>query len=137
MAKFIVKVDSLDYHITKFIEETNKRLSNADLVKNPFYGSLKLINHKEENYLLVDMIPIYPVSPFVYLSALSAVIILVMGGPYYLYFFPMFLFAITLLWTDTFMYLFLFLGLRKNRYKGKINIVRNTYIKNAIFENII
>jgi len=119
MAVFIIRVEK-EKAALEFIDETNKRLSDSDLAKNPFYGSLKGLDHNDGYLVLVEMTPIWPVTPFVYLAILTAIGILLFHGPYMLYVIPFFFFAITWLWTETWLYIMLRLGLRKKGYIGKV-----------------
>lgn len=106
--------------LKEFIEETNLKLQSSDMAKNPFYGKIKGIEHDAIFYVMVEMTPIWPVTPFVYIGTFSAALILITSGFSLWLAFPLFMFIITGFWTETWLYSMFRLGLRKKGYTGKI-----------------
>lgn len=132
MARFLIHTEDIR-EVREFIAETNQRLQAHDLVKNPFYGSMKVV--KEDNGLtfLADLEPIYPGTAFVYLGILYTAATLQISRRLSLWLIPgLFFFCIYGLFTWPFFYVMLRKGLRKKGYRGVIRLEKNKHVVNNV-----
>lgn len=135
MSNFFIKIEENETS-NRFIEETNARLQDHDLVKNPFYGGLKKVTLNDNTYLNVSITPIWPVTPFRIMGLLFTVGAALFRG-LSLWLLPgLIMLSITFLWSELFIYLMLRAGFRKNGYTKSINKVRSKELIN-ILSNIM
>jgi len=109
-----------------FFKEFFLKSKNESLLKNPFTIKAKLISEKEKLLFICDIVPVYPTIH--YWGWLGVVIIFLFKGFSWLMLIPAPLVLIGVVWSKPFYMLMLWLGLRKNGYKGKIKILSNKTI---------
>lgn len=120
------------------MNESDKRLQNPNITKNPFTGRIKevTVNQFVKTYVVV-MDPLYP--PFYWFGLIGAIVPLFFTGiRFSLWLLPgLILFSTGIFWSSLFVYLGLRVGLYKKGYKGEIHkISRKELIRRMVLNNI-
>lgn len=115
--------------VNVFMQQSNERLQNDNIVKNPFNGRIKKIysNKGKDSYVII-MNPIYP---RIYLIGLFLMVVPLFFTGFYVSWWLLpgaIIFSLGIFWSKIFVLLGLFIGLRKHGYKGKVKYLSNNEI---------
>ena len=122
MATFGVRLENNESfnQAIKFLEDTNKRISENNLIKNPFTGTIKRIG----DIFLVDLKPIYfNFTPFFIFPIIGLYLFM---GFTWIMIFPASLCLLSIFWTKYFFYFFFKIGVKKAGYKGKVKLLKDS-----------
>jgi len=109
--------------IDVFVNETNERLKEQNLVNNPFIDS-KAIHLT--NTIAIHLKPVYPNYPLIAFFFIFFPILYFKGISWSSWYIPSIVFlGLSCLWSNRFLYFIMKLGLRKKGYKGKIKLLNN------------
>jgi len=104
--------------LLRFIYETNVRLEEKNLVKNPFEGKIHTLI---PNTYIVRMEPVYPKF---YLFGLLAFMVTVFFARSWVWYIPSLAILSTyFLWSRYFYYIFIILGSRKAGHKNRLKLI--------------
>jgi hypothetical protein len=137
MALFSILTD-IDKDKEIFIEETNIRLLDNNMVSNPFKGKIKsfIVNddmNRIKELTIVYIEPIYFNLP-IYALPVGLMTFYIFGFNIYGLIFIL-ISCLSIFWSKYFYFIMFYLGLRKSKYKGKINMLdNNEVIKLLILE---
>jgi len=135
MAIFGVKLEE-DNKAKLFMQESNDRLQDNSIVKNPFYGRIALVPNSED-YYIVDMEPVYLKAYWGGAFILMATLVFT-GFKLTLWLLPgIALLCCSIFWSKYFLYIMMRIGLRKAGYMGKIRLVNNKIMMKALIENVL
>jgi len=123
---------SMEVH--KFIEQTDTKLQEKSLIKNPFIGKCKIVHRGELLTWVVIIDPVYPPwIPLIGIISLGLVFVFFGNTIPWLYV-PCSVLALSLFfWSREFYYIMLRLGLRKNKAKGRHRLLSKTKIIRRFF----
>jgi hypothetical protein len=128
MASFGVEIQESP-ELLDFVIQTNKKLNSEHIVKNPFNGRLQVY----QDMLVVNMDPIYlNITP--YIALFLGVGIFFIFGVSWLLLIPLAFLFLGFFWSQYFLYIMLFLGLKKYGYKNRCKLLASQEtIKRLIF----
>lgn len=110
----------------KFFQDLNEKLSDEDIVKNPFKGSLSSFYSSDNSFFLLDITPVYP--PVWYFMFIPILLGLFFAW-FWLFWVGLGLLLVTgFFYSPLFFALMLLLGLRKKGYKEKIKFLSHKKI---------
>lgn len=107
-----------DERLVDWVRQTNRKLKESDMVKNPYYGTIKLSKDKGQASVLIEMSPIYP--DFSYWAIVPLGMMLFFDTPLWAYVFLLPFVASYILHTTTFYQVIIYRSLRKHGYRGKL-----------------
>lgn len=120
----------------KYLEETNERLKEQNIVENPFTGYIKPIFQLYDHTIFaVKMTPIYP--PFWWGGFITLpFLVLWKNSLWSWWYLPSTIMLVAgVLWTDWFILLGLTKGLRKKaKYRGKIEPIKSNMILELLID---
>lgn len=100
----------------KWIEKTNKRFSEKDIVKNPFEGSIKEV----ACIYLFEIQPVYRYFPFFVIGVVCITGVMFFRGFSWWLLPGALVLCSYFFWSPAFYYMMAYIALRKNGYKGKV-----------------
>lgn len=109
--------------VDRYMTETHDRLQNPNLISNPFNGGVKKI---EEGLYVIVSDPVY--FPFYWIGLGIFVLTFLFTGLSWFTFPGAVLFSLGFFWSKYFIFVGVFVGLRKYKYEGKIKMVSNADI---------
>ena len=121
MAMFAIETDDSSI-VQDFCRDTDKRLFNSDMVKNPFIGKVKTIKQKDKLLSIFDMRPVYP-NFTAYVGIPMAVVMALFVHSYIWFIFPFALLMAGYFWNPSFMFWMAKKGIKHAGYTGPIKRV--------------
>lgn len=119
--------------LLRFVFDTNSRLSEENLVNNPFIGKIHLM--PPDTYL-VQMEPVYP--KFYQFGLIGLLISLAFTRGWSLWLLPsLFLLSTGFLWTRYFYIIFIRLGSKKAGHNNKLRLVTGRETLNRLISRIL
>ena len=111
-----------DAVVEKFIKETQDRLTNPNLVKNPFHSKIIWFKNKEDITYILAIKPVYfNFTHYIWLIIFAWLFVFKRWSNWLIL--PMFLGCLGIFWSKSFYQFMLTKGLRKSGYKGKITFL--------------
>lgn len=119
MAVFGVETDNNDLG-NNFIIESNERLKNTDIKKNPFVGYIKIVNKDSfKTTSVIRMVPLWPnFGPWIALFSLIPIFIFGWYDSALALSVPLIFSCISFFWSEQFFYIVFKAGLKKAGYIG-------------------
>lgn len=112
--------------LLKFVFETNVRLEEKGIVKNPFYGRITLVPLTAKNKIYTYVVNLEPVYPKIYVigSVLTLMTFLLAGARWTPWLWPgIILMSTIFLWSKYFYFIFIILGLKKSGHTNKLKLI--------------
>jgi hypothetical protein len=110
-----------DYVAKNFFRLVDKRLSESNIVRNPFKGYVRVFANKEELFIGLELDPVYP--PVYYWGVVWVFLFFIIWGFTWWLLPGVILFSLIFFYSRFFFYLFTIFGLRKAGYKGKVKLL--------------
>lgn len=136
MAIFGVELEN-NITATKFMEETDKRLSIDNLVTNPFEGKVKRLELEDKDNYVIVMDPVYP---HFYQWGLIGILVtfMIVGFKLSYWYLPsLIIYSFGFFWSKYFFFIVLYLGLKKAKYTGKVRLLSNKKILRSIVKTVL
>lgn len=131
MAIFGVELEKEDPKFDEFVDTTNERLKDNNVIRNPFTGKIIQILHEGKPTYVVNMQPIYfNFSIFVWPGA---GMLFYWKGLVWLHIPMIAIGALGLFWSKYFLFMMLRLGAKKSGSQSKIKLIGNKRIMEVAF----
>jgi len=128
MVIFGIELENEDLKFNEFVNETNLRLDNNNVVSNPFVGKILQL---KGNLFIVKMQPLYP--NFTYFIWMVVVAVYFYKGLHWIHIPGMLLGSLCFFWSKYFFNLMLQMGAKKHGCKAKISMINNKKIMEEVF----
>lgn len=106
-----------------FFNQSNQRLKEKSILKNPFFGSITKIPYSEPHTYVVIMEPVYP--KVYYVGVVVGGFVFVLTGFVFTWWLiaPFLFLASGLFWSKFFLYFMIKFALRKKNYRGYVRLL--------------